>query len=242
MSGLVRLVPWLGALNYDVTVRTYPVARAIRRADPARSWRVLDVGSGVSGLSAFLPGWRVVGLDLALEEGARPRGPFLRASATALPFARGTWDAVTCIDVLEHVPPAERPRILGELVRVCRHLLVVAFPCGPGARSADESLAAAYAAAGRAAPAWAEEHLRQAVPEAQDVEAVLAALANGGVVERRFNESLGVQRIHRYLGRVSPRAYLAFSLLCALATPGFARPLSPRRSYRCILSVPLGPR
>jgi hypothetical protein len=30
--------------------------------------------------------------------------------------------------------------------------------------------------------------------------------------------------------------------LCALGTPWLARPLDPGRSYRCILSVPLGPR
>jgi SAM-dependent methyltransferase len=222
-------------------VRSYPVARAIRDADPQRRWRVLDVGSGSSGLAAFLPGWWVAGLDLALEDASRTRLPFVRASAMALPFADRTWDAVTCIDVLEHVPLEQRARILGELVRVGRELLVVAFPCGPGARAADESMARAYRGAGQTAPAWVDEHLAQVVPTVEGVEGVLHGLRGAGMAAR-FNESLALQRVHRRLARASPLAYRAFSLLCALGTPWLARPRDPAQSYRCILSVPLGPR
>ncbi|HEX6737143.1 MAG TPA: class I SAM-dependent methyltransferase [Vicinamibacteria bacterium] len=241
MSALARLLPWLGALNYDVAVRTYPVARALREADPERRWRVLDVGSGAAGVAAFLPGRRVAGLDLTLEDGARPHQPFVRASALALPFADRTWDAVTCIDVIEHVPLEQRAPLLAELVRVGRHLLVVAFPCGDEARAADEALARAFGEAGQAAPAWVSEHLAQAVPTAEAVEAALRALGTAAAA-RRFNESLALQRVHRRLARTSPLAYRAFSLLCALGTPWLARPRPAAGSYRCILSVPLGPR
>ena len=75
-------------------------------------------------------GHHVVGIDQhedgiaaaerqATERGLSARAQFQRADATQeLPFAEGTFDAVTCIDAVNHL--AGRPRVFAEWRRVVR--------------------------------------------------------------------------------------------------------------------------
>ena len=53
-------------------------------------------------------------------------GPcFQQASATALPFANCSFDAVISSDVLEHLPTRHVPEAIGELTRVARRVLLL---------------------------------------------------------------------------------------------------------------------
>lgn len=103
--------------------------RAIHRIAPerlredGRGVRVLDVGGGRSGLAALLyPDAEVITIDL--DPSLKGQGPpgatssFVCADATRLPFAAGTFDAVTLFDVLEHVT-ADRAAA-AEALRVVR--------------------------------------------------------------------------------------------------------------------------
>jgi SAM-dependent methyltransferase len=168
--------------------------------------------------------------------------PFVRASVLDLPFRDGAWDAVTCVDVIEHLCEPDRERALAELVRVSRRLLVVAFPSGPAARSADERMNAAYAAAGRSAPDWVLEHLRNTYPEPGFLDRLVPKLAgNRPFQEQRvFNESLALQRSHRFLSVRFTAAYKVWTLACGLLLPLLARPLPARSAYRCIGVVRFG--
>jgi SAM-dependent methyltransferase len=85
--------------------------------------RVLDVGCGEGQMARRVAalGADVVGVDgswaQVVEARRRAGGPtYLRGSATALPVASGSFDAVTACLVLEHVEPFE-PAI-DEIVRV----------------------------------------------------------------------------------------------------------------------------
>jgi ubiquinone/menaquinone biosynthesis C-methylase UbiE len=96
--------------------------------------RVLDIGSGPGLLTAEMaravgPTGHITGLDISdamLALGQRRAGDldgteqmsFVKADATALPFADATFDAATSIQVYEYV--ADLPRALGELHRVLR--------------------------------------------------------------------------------------------------------------------------
>ncbi|HEY75390.1 MAG TPA: class I SAM-dependent methyltransferase [Thermoflexia bacterium] len=106
-----------------------PLARALETV-PAPL--VLDVGTGTGRLPRallFQPAFqgRVIGLDLSrrmLTEAARRLRPYgeqvslIWQDAQVLPFPDDTFDAVTCLEVLEFTP---RPRaVLRELVRVLR--------------------------------------------------------------------------------------------------------------------------
>jgi len=99
--------------------------------------RLLDVGCGTGRLAGELvaAGHRVTALDflpeaLAAARADAPGVAILRAEAGRLPLAAGSFDAVTVLDVLEHV---DDTAALAELRRVVRPggLLVLTVPAAP---------------------------------------------------------------------------------------------------------------
>jgi SAM-dependent methyltransferase len=81
--------------------------------------RILDVGCGEGALRAALPARspaRLVGLDASRTMlGAHPR-PVVQASAAALPFQAGAFDAAVAVNVLDHL--ADPAVAIGEARRV----------------------------------------------------------------------------------------------------------------------------
>jgi ubiquinone/menaquinone biosynthesis C-methylase UbiE len=90
--------------------------------------RILDLacGSGafLRDLKASFPRAMVLGLDLSLpyllEAGRRSGGPLVQGAAERLPFADGSFDAVTCVYLFHELPPAVRPAVASEIVRVLK--------------------------------------------------------------------------------------------------------------------------
>ena len=52
----------------------------------------------------------------------------IKASASKLPLASGSFDCVTCIDTLEHIPDDERSQVIRELVRVANKAVFIVAP------------------------------------------------------------------------------------------------------------------
>jgi SAM-dependent methyltransferase len=97
------------------------------------SSRCLDVGCGSGGPAlhlARLTGCEVVGVELheaavasgnqsAHEAGLERRATFVQADAgEALPFEEGAFDAIVCIDAINHLP--DRNRVLADWARLLR--------------------------------------------------------------------------------------------------------------------------
>lgn len=96
---------------------------------PAGVRTILDVGCGNGG---FLHGlsdryWKV-GLDFSDAALRRLADRGVRGSIDALPFAGGTFDLVTCFEVLEHLPQDVYARALPELERLSRKYIIVSVP------------------------------------------------------------------------------------------------------------------
>ena len=114
------------------------LAAALRRVG-AQPTRILDLGCGAGTnldlLSTLYPGSTIVGIDIHLEplrycRGDRPE-PLVQADAVRLPFSEGSFDLVTALDALEHMP--DDGAVLAELHRVCRPdgMLLVTVPAFP---------------------------------------------------------------------------------------------------------------
>jgi SAM-dependent methyltransferase len=108
---------------------------AIERLPLVPRARVLDAGCGSGRMLDELARYgRVWGVDLSSEAVAasRARGHrVVRAAIEEMPFGDGTFDLVTCLDVIEHTP--DDRATLAELHRVTRPggLLVATVPAYP---------------------------------------------------------------------------------------------------------------
>jgi SAM-dependent methyltransferase len=141
--------------------------------------RVLEVGSG-SGGAAEWTDMPIVGVDTAFERTAERRRSNLieqPGSAMAIPMPDASFDAVLCLDMLEHVPPGDRPRAMEELTRVLAPggRLLVTFPAGRTAEQLDRRLAADYADRHGKPHPWAAEHLEVGLPDAEEIAALARA-------------------------------------------------------------------
>jgi SAM-dependent methyltransferase len=115
---------WLTAEEQDLFIGWLGLSRASH---------LLDVACGSGGPTlriAQQTGCRVAGVDLhdegvasarasAKEMGCEDRAAFYRGDAAEpLPFDDGSFDAVTCIDAINHLP--DRPRVLAEWRRLLK--------------------------------------------------------------------------------------------------------------------------
>jgi SAM-dependent methyltransferase len=151
--------------------------------------RVLEVGSGSGGAAEWTDA-EIVGVDPAFERTSERKRPNLiehPGSVTAIPMPDASFDAVLCLDMLEHVPPADRAQAIAELVRVLAPggRLLLTFPSGPDAEKLDRWLAGAYEARKGVPHPWAAEHLDLGLPDANEIAAL--ARATGAHVEVRTN-------------------------------------------------------
>jgi len=180
-------------------IRFSSIAPLVREVEPGE---VLDVGSGTEGIA----GWvsercRVTAVDLEFDQVVALSGPGKRADemivadARALPLSDDAFDVTVALDVLEHIEPVDRARVLDELVRVTRTRVIVAGPTGQLALDADMRLAGGLRARGVTPPLWLVEHERNGFPERDEI---VARLERHGAVRTFGNESL---RWHDWLFR-----------------------------------------
>lgn len=168
-------------LPFDQYVRHREVVeavRAVRELDP--ELHVLDVGGAHGVLGNFLPEYRITIVDPALESDGEDG---LRASGLALPFADGAAPVVASIDTLEHIPTADRPAFLAELVRVARHLVVLTVPVASSETTAAETAISGLRQDNEPVQRFLEEHQNFGLPSSEEVRSLLAA--SGAPVELR---------------------------------------------------------
>ena len=90
--------------------------------------RVLDIGTGVGRWARWYAGWAnadVHGIDIENQrlDKARAKSPgitFRQMGADSLDYEDGSFDAVNCITVLQHVPDTTKRAAIAEIGRVTR--------------------------------------------------------------------------------------------------------------------------
>lgn len=114
--------PVLFALRCAVDVQLATIARPLRRALRSVRGAVLDVGAGMSPWRDWLAeGVQYQGIDVgtASEFGmGASRADLIYYDGSVMPLAAARFDAVLCIEVLEHA--ADPSLLLSEIARVLR--------------------------------------------------------------------------------------------------------------------------
>jgi SAM-dependent methyltransferase len=103
--------------------------------------RVLEVGSGRGYLQDVVADY--TGLDLSSTAANHYHKPFVAGSATAMPFAESSYDAIWSVWALEHIPEPEKA--LSEMRRVLKPggvlILFPAWDCTPWAANGFDARA-----------------------------------------------------------------------------------------------------
>jgi SAM-dependent methyltransferase len=169
------------------------------RSIPAGA-RVLDVGAGPARYRPLFAHCEYKTQDFCAHEPTTDGAMVERwaygaidyvSDAAAIPVADGTFDAVLCTEVLEHVPePAKVVRELGRILRAGGKLILTA-PLGSGLHQEPDHFYGGFT------PFWYERYLREAGFE--DIRVV----ANGGFFKhygqesRRFSALIDPRRVPR---------------------------------------------
>ena len=104
------------------------------RAIPSDTHTLLDVGCGngvfVNTLSTAFPDRfeRVVGLDPSVEALKHVKTEKNHESIESIPFESESFDLVSCLEVLEHLPKQEFDEGISEIQRVSRKYILVSVP------------------------------------------------------------------------------------------------------------------
>jgi len=197
--------------------RYFPILRVLKQHHLLESGTLLEIGSGSFGIGTFrkVP---FTGCDLAFKH--QPKWPMtpVIASAADLPFADRSFDVVLASDVLEHVPPNLRKKVICEAARVAGQLVIFGFPCGNIAHDLDKELRQTYLDRNLQVPEWLEEHMEAAFPEPNLFEDL-----SGWNLVQFGNESI---RFHRWMMRSEMnRNFLRVTVRLVRYTPWLLRPL-----------------
>jgi ubiquinone/menaquinone biosynthesis C-methylase UbiE len=172
--------------------RYFPMLRVLKQHGFLKNGSLLEIGSGHFGIGAYR---KVPFTGCDIDFPVKPRQPMtpIIASAANLPLADKSFDVVIASDVLEHVPPVMREKVIQEALRVARSLVIFGFPCGVAAHDSDRELKQFYLTHNIPVPGWLEEHMLAPFPDSSLVQNI-----RGWDVVQFGNENL---KFHEWLVR-----------------------------------------
>lgn len=149
----------------EVAVRYLPVVREIKSLGKPS---VLEIGSGGLGIAPYL-GSKVTGVDTNFSPPFHPLLEKVVGSALDLPFSDKSFDVVIAVDILEHVAPEKRKKVLEEMRRVARKEIIIAVPTGIQAEEQDKELAKEYQTSNQKEYQFFAEHEMYGLPQEKDL-------------------------------------------------------------------------
>ena len=231
-----RYLCWNNAWNIDAQLRYQPLVELLRTRGVSS---LAEVGCGNTGISGLFA-QDVIGFDLAFEKGIvhvySPRLHPVIASGSALPVRDRSFEAVVCVDALEHIPPPLRGRALRELLRCTQCWLVFCVPMGAAAERSDRELLEFYVAHHGTQPFWLTEHLEYGIPTSVEVLRLIddAVAALGRTVHVESFEHMNIDT-HNVVHRVLMFGHYRFARLLSLPLAVWVwarRHIRPRAYYR----------
>lgn len=185
MSELTPLRAWRRRTWAFNTERRREWVARLAASLPAGS-RVLDVGAGIGQYRHFFAHCEYRAHDFGLEPATAGQYTRLdyRSDITAIPVPDGSFDAVLCTEVLEHVPePILAIREMARILRTDGHLLITA-PLGSHLHQEPYHFYGGYT------PHWYERFLPAAGCDVRSIESNCGFFSFFGQEAQRFSEYL----------------------------------------------------
>jgi len=206
--------------SFDVFQRFYGMEQLLRALELKPGAQILDIG-GYPGTFAdyikkALPGVNLVTLDQPQCQ----RGDYIRGSADALPFAKGSFDVVLSSDTLEHLSASRRVPAIIEMIRASRRWVILGAPFfHPCVELAEKSINALHEKCLANPNPWLKEHIENRLPKKDEALKILehsgcevAIFPNGSVVSWYILEAAQILLdTFPYLSPVKPSLSLAFN-------------------------------
>jgi len=226
-----------GLENADVALRYLPISEYILKGELKKP-KILEVGSGVCGITPYIP-FKVTGVDVSFNGEIAENLEPVYLSGARLPFTDNSYDYVISVDMLEHVPENERTDVITELLRVSSKRVFLAVPCGELAEAHDKALDELYQREKGERYHFSQEHVDNGLPEKEELESCIKASADslGVRVNVRVTGNVNL-KVRTFLMRLwitskSPKLYARVSpFLCI-----FRRLLNYGECYRQIFVV-----
>lgn len=153
--------------SWDVSIalRYINIIKDIKSRFPNGA-KILDVGSGEFGIATYIgKGYEITGTDIDFGKKRQAGFKIVKASAEKLPFKDNSFDVVTCIDVMEHLPKKIRKKSTEEMVRVGKSVVYISFPRGRFSIYVDKLISKYYQFTHKKGFAYLEEHQKYGLPE-----------------------------------------------------------------------------
>jgi len=155
--------------NFDITVylRYLPIVNFINKIGGEKE--IGEVGSGNYGIGPFLEK-KFYGFDLAFSSHQSEYLIPIKALATEIPDKwQDGFDLVFSVDMLEHLSPVEREKAIGQMIKISREYLFIAFPSGKNASRVDCFLDHYYQRTHGQPLGFLKEHRRYPLPKEKEV-------------------------------------------------------------------------
>ena len=123
--------------NFDITIylRYLPIVNFINKI--GKKSKIGEVGSGDYGIGPFLKK-KFYGFDLAFSSQQSNYLIPVKVPGTKIPNKwKDSFDLVLSVDMLEHLSPPERQKAIGQMVKISKGYLFIAFPSGKNASRVD---------------------------------------------------------------------------------------------------------
>lgn len=150
---------------FDQYSRYKACADLLHQANVVSGSTVLDIGSGPECLfGQFMPDVTMTYVDPLIPSGSGQG--HITGNIFARELARQSFDCVSAVDVLEHVPPEHRQAFLQRMSSLGKNTLILGFPTSDSsdALETDKAIDDQYSAIFGHEYSWLEEHYRYGLP------------------------------------------------------------------------------